>query len=214
MTATKPLLQSVAGLLGAALLSLALAGSAFAQLAPSGASTNATTLKLVSEFDRIENKQERAAALFIEAGKVISSPRCQNCHPGGERPTQTDAMTPHQPWVIRGADGFGAPAMRCATCHQAANFESSGVPGHPKWHLAPASMAWQGKSLAQICEQIKDKSRNDNMDLAALVKHMSEDTLVGWAWKPGGNRTPAPGTQTQFGALIRAWAEAGAYCPK
>ena len=195
----------------AVLLSLLFASNALAQLAPP---TNPTTLKPVSEFDRIENKQDRAAALFVEAGKVIGSPRCQNCHPGGERPTQTDAMNPHQPWVIRGADGFGAPAMRCATCHQAANFESSGVPGHPKWHLAPASMAWQGKSLAQICEQIKDKSRNDNMDLAALVKHMSEDTLVGWAWKPGANRTPAPGTQAQFGSLIRAWAEAGAYCPK
>jgi mono/diheme cytochrome c family protein len=207
----RSLLSSMPGLLGAALLSLLFASNALAQLAPP---TNPTTLKPVSEFDRIENKQDRAAALFVEAGKVISSPRCQNCHPGGERPTQTDAMNPHQPWVIRGADGFGAPAMRCATCHQAANFESSGVPGHPKWHLAPASMAWQGKSLAQICEQIKDKSRNDNMDLAALVKHMSEDTLVGWAWKPGANRTPAPGTQAQFGSLIRAWAEAGAYCPK
>ena len=53
-------------------------------------------------------------------------------------------------------------------------------------------MAWQGKSLGQICEQIKDPKRNDGRDMAALVKYMAEDSLVGWAWSPGANRTPAP----------------------
>ena len=50
--------------------------------------------------------------------------------------------------------------------------------------------------------------------VAALLRHLSEDTLVGWAWAPGrGKRTPAPGTQAEFGALMRAWAESGAVCP-
>jgi hypothetical protein len=39
------------------------------------------------------------------------------------------------------------------------------------------------------------------------------DTLVMWAWSPGSNRTPAPGTNAEFGELLRAWADAGAYCP-
>ena len=90
---------------------------------------------------------------------------------------------------------------------------SSGVPGHPKWHLAPASMAWAGKSLGEICRQIKDPARNGGLDMPALLKHMAEDTLVGWAWAPGGKRTPAPGTQAAFGATMRAWAETGAVCP-
>jgi hypothetical protein len=42
---------------------------------------------------------------------------------------------------------------------------------------------------------------------------MSEDSLVGWAWAPGAGRTPAPGTQAEFGALMRAWADSGAGCP-
>ena len=42
---------------------------------------------------------------------------------------------------------------------------------------------------------------------------MSEDSLVGWAWAPGVGRTPAPGTQAEFGTLMRAWADSGAHCP-
>src|SRR5262245_63183339 len=88
-------------------------------------------------------------ALFREAGKVLQHPRCLNCHPAGDRPTQTDRMTPHRPMVARGADGHGAPGLPCSACHQEANYEESGVPGHPLWHLAPASMAWAGKSLGE-----------------------------------------------------------------
>ncbi len=174
----------------------------------------ALKLQPVASFDKIKNKSQRAVALFQEAGKVINSPRCMNCHPATERPTQTDRMRPHQPLVVRGEGGMGAPGMMCTTCHREANFDSAGVPGNPKWHLAPAEMAWQGKSLGQICEQIKDRKRNGDLTLAALVKHMAEDELVGWAWSPGTGRTPAPGTQKEFGALIKAWADAGATCPK
>jgi hypothetical protein len=41
-------------------------------------------------------------------------------------------------------------------CHQQANFDPARVPGHPEWHLAPREMAWQNKTLGEICEQIKD----------------------------------------------------------
>ena len=49
--------------------------------------------------------------------------------------------------------------------------------------------------------------------MAALLQHMAEDSLVGWGWSPGAGRAPAPGTQAGFGALLRAWADAGAHCP-
>ena len=84
--------------------------------------------------------------------------------------------------------------MRCATCHRATNFEAPGVPGNPKWKLAPIEMAWQGKTLGEICRQILDPSRS-HMTRAELLHHMAEDELVGWAWHPGGNREPAPGSQ-------------------
>jgi len=183
-------------------------GDAAAQTAP------AVALKAVSDFDSIQDRNARAVALFQEAGKVIFSPRCMNCHPAGERPTQTDRMRPHQPLVVRGDGGMGPPGgLACTTCHHEANYDPAGVPGNPKWALAPAEMAWQGKTLGQICVQIKDKDRNGGKDMAALIKHMAEDELVGWGWDPGAGRTPAPGTQKQFGELIKAWADAGATCP-
>jgi hypothetical protein len=170
-------------------------------------------LKAPADFAGISDPAERSRALFAEAGKVIESPRCQNCHPVGERPTQGDDMQPHLPLVVRGQDGHGAIAMRCATCHQVANFQPAGVPGAPKWHIAPVEMAWQGKSLGAICEQIKDPARNGKRTLAQIHDHMAHDALVGWGWHPGGARSPAPGTQAQFGALIDAWIKTGAACP-
>jgi hypothetical protein len=170
-------------------------------------------LKPVSAFATIADEKERSVALFTEAGKVIQHPRCVNCHPAGNRPLQGDDGHPHQPLVVRGEDGFGAIGMRCTTCHGPANFDPGGVPGNPKWHLAPLEMAWVGKSLGEICVQIKDKERNGGMSTEELIHHMGEDELVGWGWHPGAGRTPAPGTQKEFGELIKAWVDSGAACP-
>ena len=173
----------------------------------------ATDLKPVSEFASIADEKQRSLALFSEAGKVISSARCMNCHPAGDRPAQGDDRHPHLPLVVRGIDGFGAIGMRCMTCHGQENFDPAHLPGHPEWHLAPIEMAWVGKSLGEICEQIKDPRRNGGKTMEQLVHHMAEDSLVGWGWHPGPGRTPAPGTQAEFGALINAWADSGAACP-
>ena len=180
--------------------------------APPPAPQPATALRPLSDFDGIRDGKTRSLALFAEVGKVIQHPRCLNCHPATERPTQTDALRPHMPMVVR-ADGIGAPGLHCPTCHHAKNFDPANVPGNPKWMLAPPEMAWQGRTLGQICVQLKDKARNGGRDMAALEEHMASDELVGWGWHPGGNRTPAPGTQAEFGALFKAWAQSGAYCP-
>jgi hypothetical protein len=207
------LMALAAGGLAAGLLAFVEIGLRGADAATEGA-TNPVTLKPVSDFDNIRDRNERAVALFQEAGKVIQSPRCLNCHPAGERPTQTDRMRPHQPLVVRGEGGIGAPGgLVCTTCHHETNFDPAGVPGNPKWSLAPVEMAWQGRTLGQICNQIKDKDRNGGKDMAALIQHMAADDLVGWGWNPGAGRMPAPGTQQQFGELIKAWADAGAACP-
>jgi hypothetical protein len=173
----------------------------------------ATELRPAASFAAIADTQARSIALFEEAGKVLQHPRCVNCHPVGDRPRQTDRMQLHQPWVVRGKDGHGAPGMACATCHGGANFDAARVPGDPHWHLAPAPMAWEGKSLGQICSQLKDPKRNGGRDIAAILKHVVTDSLVKWAWAPGAGRTPAPGTNAEFGALLDAWAANGAYCP-
>ena len=170
-------------------------------------------LRPAASLAGIADPRARAVALFQEAGKVLQHPRCVNCHPRGDSPRQTDRMRAHQPLVVRGTDGHGASTLPCNTCHGPANFDPAHVPGHPEWHLAPVSMAWEGRSLGQICEQIKDRECNGGRTMADLLHHLSEDTLVGWAWAPGSGRTPAPGTQAVFGEIMRAWAEAGAYCP-
>jgi len=195
----------VGGLATAALLALE---HTTAQPTPAG-----NGLRPLSAFAAISDPRARSLALFQEGGKVLQHPRCVNCHPAGDSPRQTDRMQLHQPLVVRGADGHGAPTLQCNTCHGPANFDPARVPGHPEWHLAPFSMAWEGRSLGQLCEQIKDPARNGGRDMAALLQHLAEDTLVGWAWSPGADRTPAPGTQASFGRIMRAWAEAGGRCP-
>jgi len=79
--------------------------------------------------------------------------------------------------------------------------------------MAPREMAWQGKSLAQICEQIKDPRHNGGRTVGQIHEHVARDSLVGWAWRPGGSREPAPGTQEESVRLIAAWIESGAVCP-
>ncbi|WP_294260931.1 Isoquinoline 1-oxidoreductase subunit [uncultured Sphingomonas sp.] len=176
------------------------------------AEVDRVSLRPVAAFRSIDDPAARSIALFREAGRVIQHPRCLNCHPRSDRPNQTDAMRPHLPAVMRGPDGGGEPVLRCATCHRDRNVDAAGVPGSPNWRLAPAEMAWEDQSLGQICRQILDPVRS-HMSRDELRRHMAEDELVGWAWHPGGDRAPAPGTQTEFGALIAAWLETGARCP-
>lgn len=175
-------------------------------------------LRGVASFQSIRDPGARSVALFAEAGKVIQSPRCLNCHPVERRPTQGDDLHPHDPPMVAGDSGHGPAGMPCFSCHGPANVPTWGrdiqsIPGDPKWALAPVEMAWQGKSLGSICAQIKDPARNGGRSLEEIRHHMAEDHLVGWAWRPGAGRKPAPGSQQAFGELIAAWIDTGARCP-
>lgn len=169
-------------------------------------------LRAPEDFAKIPDATERSRALFAEAGKVLTHARCTNCHPAGDSPTQ-GAAKPHDPPVTRGAGGFGTFLVACHSCHQDANGADAPIPGAPLWHLAPREMGWAGVTLAQLCAQLKDPARNGGRDLQQIVQHSANDPLVGWGWNPGPGRAPVPGTQERFGALLAAWAEAGAACP-
>jgi hypothetical protein len=145
--------------------------------------------------------------------KVLQSPRCLGCHPNGDQPLQGSDMHIHRMNVQRGSDNHGAVGMRCATCHGTENNLNSGVPGAPKWSLAPRKLAWVGLSIHELCMKIKDPHKNGGMSLEKLIHHNGEDPLVGWAWHPGPGREPAPGTQKEFGENTRKWVESGALCP-
>src|SRR3954454_21584447 len=133
----------------AALAMSMLTGYAVSETAP-------PALASPESFASIADAEARSAAMFTELGKVLTHPRCTNCHPAGDRPRQRDLGRLHQPPVTRGADGDGLPAMRCSTCHQHGNYAPARMPGHPEWPLAPREMAWEGKTVAALCAQIKD----------------------------------------------------------
>jgi hypothetical protein len=177
-------------------------------------------LRPPSAFASISDPQARSRALFAEAAKVIMHPRCMNCHPAGDTPLQGNEQRLHFPRVVRGDHDDGVPGNNCGACHMDANFTIVGgegsyqsIPGHPRWSLAPLEMAWEGKSIGEICAQLKDPSRNGGRDLALLHEHLAKDDLIAWGWNPGPGRDPAPGTQARLGELVQAWIESGAACP-
>jgi hypothetical protein len=153
------------------------------------------------------------AATFDPVASVVMHPRCMNCHQA-DSPRQADAGRRHQPLVVRGQDGHGAPEQRCQSCHQARNTGRGIVPGAAGWHLAPASMKWEGLSKAQICRSLKDPARNGKRTGEAVVEHMKSDPLVLWAWAPGAGRAPPPLTHDQFAQALEAWIRAGLPCPE
>ncbi len=144
---------------------------------------------------------------------VLTSPRCSNCHPTGDRPRQRDEQIIHILNVTRGEDNHGGPVQTCETCHHEENNSYSLVPGAPHWGLAPKSMGWYGLSHAEIAEALLNPETNGGRSHEDLIHHMSEDPLVLWAWDPGGDRTPPPVPHDEFVAALEIWLEAGAPIP-
>lgn len=176
-------------------------------------------LRRSESFDAIQDRIERSVALFGEMAKVITHPRCMNCHPADNIPRQGDEQRLHRPPMVRGGEAsFGPSGLHCNSCHGSENLAVVGhdrdIPGHDPWQLAPASMGWIGLSVHEICVQLKDPARNGNRSLADIHKFLATDGLVGWGWHPGKGREAAPGTQEILGELTQAWIQTGAACPK
>ena len=172
------------------------------------------SLATPESFASIGDTAQRSVALFTELGKVLTHPRCVNCHPAGDRPRQGEMGRP-APAAGRARRGRSWPRRPCAARSATRRPTSSPAACRaiPEWHLAPREMAWEGKTLGEICVQIKDPERNGGRSLEDLIHHIGNDTLVGWAWAPGYGRQPAPGTQKEAGALVEAWVKTGAVCP-
>jgi hypothetical protein len=168
---------------------------------------------------QMSEKPDAAAsrAAFLQVYRVLTSPRCQNCHPAGDAPLQGDDSHVHLQNVKRGADGHGVTAMRCDTCHQTANLPGAHMPpGNPKWALPPPAqrMVTVGRSAAELCKQIKDPKQNGGRSLEKLLDHMANDDLVGWGWSPGDGRTPPPLSRADTVAQMKIWIAGGAACPE
>jgi hypothetical protein len=158
----------------------------------------------------------KASADWDVIYRVLTHPRCMNCHPAGDAPLQGDDSHPHAQNVQRGTDGRGLFAMRCETCHQNANLPGPHLPpGAPTWHLPESKMplVFEGRSSEDLCRQIKDPERNGGKTIDQILHHMADDQLVGWGWDPGEGRTPVPIPRAQLVAALRSWIAGGCQCP-
>jgi hypothetical protein len=154
------------------------------------------------------------ARLFDRIASVMQHPRCTNCHARAQFPRQKDIGMPHAQFVMRGVDGHGTPALRCIACHQASNTAGGKVPGAGIWHVPPLNMAWEGLPQAQICETIKDPTKNGGLSLHQLIDHVKNDPLIQWAWNPGAGRTTPVYSHEEFVGFLEAWVAAGGPCPE
>ena len=156
-------------------------------------------------------------AAFLQFYRVLTSPRCQNCHPAGDAPLQGDDSHVHLQNVKRGTDGHGVTAMRCDACHQTHNLSGTHMPpGNPKWALPPQEhkMVFVGRSPAALCAQIKDPKQNGGRSLQELLHHVADDDLVGWGWSPGDGRTLPPLSRPDTVVQMKIWIGGGAACPQ
>jgi hypothetical protein len=156
-------------------------------------------------------------AAFLQFYRVLTSPRCQNCHPAGDAPLQGDDSHVHIQNAKRGADGHGITAMRCDTCHQTVNLPGAHMPpGNPKWALPSPEhkMLFAGRSPGELCQQIKDPKQNGGRSLEKLLDHVANDDLVGWGWNPGDGRTLPPLSRPETVAQMKIWIAGGAACPQ
>src|SRR3954462_4932764 len=130
-------LASISGSVAAIALS-----AAVAQTTPP-----AQPLKTPAEFAGVADRAERSRALFTEIGRVLTHPRCMNCHPAGDHPLQGADYHEHFPPAWR--PETAAFADRCHSCHTDANYtlheaaSYRSIPGHPRWGLAPLELAWE-----------------------------------------------------------------------
>lgn len=170
-----------------------------------------------------EQKKEKSEVLVYETPfdkvmAVIMHKRCVNCHPAGNTPRQGEDSHLHYFDVVRGKDNHGLVGYTCNSCHTEENNNYSGVPGAPHWAIAPSNMSWKGKTRVEIASQMMDPARNGERSQDDILKHLTEDELVLWAWKPGVNeegveRETPPVSKENFIQAVKEWIAAGAIIP-
>ena len=160
---------------------------------------------------------------WTRIAQVLQHPRCSNCHVGPDNiplwsgPSYGTAPRPHGMNITGGDSRIGAEAVLCSTCHVTSDIPDPRPHSPPRvatdWQLAPVEMQWAGRASHKICAQLRDPDRNGGRDAAGLADHAAHDAFVAWGWVPGGGRAPAPFTQADFVADLRAWGAAGQPCP-
>ena len=169
-------------------------------------------------------------AAFDRIYEVVTHPRCANCHVGPEGIPMWSGPSygktrAHGMNIRAGESRIGIEALACSSCHTKLSEDREGANDLPHaaprvnafWRLAPAEFVWFGQSKDEICAQFSDPDRTGGRDAVGLARHLVEDAehggFIGWGWKPGGNREPAPYTLQDHVNDILAWGAAGTPCP-
>jgi hypothetical protein len=150
---------------------------------------------------------------FHDIAKVLTHPRCMNCHPTGDRPLQKDTQLFHKQNVSRRIEQLG---HSCTTCHPSKQGTGANLPpGAPHWNMPTARtpMVFENRTPQQLCEQLKAPETNGNRTLEQLRTHMAEDAIVKWGFSPGEGRSVPPLSHEAFIKVVDAWLAAGAPCP-
>lgn len=195
----------------ATLVSIALAGSAFAE---------GETIVIEPPVEGSVSREDGLAA-WDRVFEVASHPRCANCHVGeSDRPMWSGPSygktRPHGMNIRAGDSRIGAEFVTCATCHAQRATLNDMPHAAPQvsadWQLAPVEADWFGKSSQDICSQLRDPERNGGRSFVELAQHLDHDVILHWAWNPGGGREPAPYTLQAHVNDVLAWGAAGAPC--
>lgn len=164
---------------------------------------------------------EESLRYFQKLYEVAKSPRCANCHAGGETPLQTDLRIPHKMNITRNISRLG---HRCTSCHSATGQnEKFFPPTAVNWNMPSKKKAFsKDMEPRYLCYQWRSPEHNafeegpkkgQGRSLKELYEHIQEDHLVKWSWSPGAGRSTPPGTHDEFVRNFHAWISSGAKCP-
>jgi len=181
----------------------------------------AVTYAHSDDFKKSNDQEDRILVYetpFDKVMAVVMHKRCINCHPAGDTPRQGEDSHLHYFDVERGSDNHGLVGYTCNSCHTDENNDFSGVPGAPHWAIAPQSMSWEGKTRTQVANLMMDPATNGNRSHTDILKHLTEDELVLWAWDPGINeegieRERPPTPKEDFIQAVKEWISSGAIIP-
>ena len=111
---------------------------------------------------RRDRRRRGALGGHVHRARQGADPSALRQLPSGRRPPAPGRRGPAAPAAGRARRGR---SWRCEPCAaRSATRRPTSIPAAcpatPEWHLAPREMAWEGKTLGEICAQIKDPARN------------------------------------------------------
>ena len=158
---------------------------------------------------------------------VLSHPRCINCHVGADNTPRwrTEASNDdrvHGMAINAGPDRIGSETILCNACHQVSRKPNTVPHSAPHtgmvWRLAPVDFEWVDKPSGDICNQVRDPSRNGGRDGPGLIEHILHDAdvvgFITWGFDPGPGRAPPPGSLQSHFDDMATWVAAGSPCPE